>query len=254
MIVTTSNILLGQTPTVSNGANPTFDPASVTDPDFSTAYTASQNDRLTFDFGATQSISYVAFAGINIAGNKDFTSRCRVRDGDTIIATTFIQRNNCVVVSFAERTFSNLRVGLRNGAEDLPPSVSFIAAGAYFTVPNSGEVSGYNRQFLNRNRKTKSSLNDLAAPTSYLTKKVVAKGVLNLPNMTREFSENEWQTFLDFSDENYFFIREQDPVGDTTQNNSAYLCFEPSGIKVTAHAQTRELNNVSIAFKVFNGL
>lgn len=256
MIITTSNILLGQTPSIVTGNNVSFDPANITDPDFSTAYTSTDNTGLTMDFGATGVISYVAFAGINIAGNMDFTSWCRVGNDATEVARTFIQRNNCVVINFEPRTFSNLRLSLFNASGDKNPSISFVAAGDAITIPNSGEHAGYNRQFLNRNRITKSSLNNLAAPTSYLTKKSSAKGTLRLPNMTKEFSETEWQTFLDFSDENYFFIREQDPipVNGETQNDSAYLCFEPRGVKTMANAQTRSLNDLSISFKVFNGL
>jgi hypothetical protein len=265
MIVTTSNILIGQTPTVTTGLNATFDAANITDPDFSTLYTSTDNDRLTFGFGATGIINYIAVAGTNIQGNKDFTSRLSVMDGSTVIARNFVSANNCIVTTFPDRSFSDLRMVLFNASADSPPSIRFAAAGIALTIPNSGEQTGYNRQFLNRNRKTKSSLNNIAAPTSYLTKKVSAKGVLSLPNMTKSFSENEWQTFLDFSDENYFFIREQDPIPtlnsdansagiEETDNNSAYLCFEPTGIKTTAHAQTRELNNISITFKVFNGL
>lgn len=260
MIITTSNILLGQTPNIFIGENPSFDAANITDPDFSTAYTSTDNFRLTCDFGATSVINYVALAGLNIEGAKDFTSRVSIIDDSVVIARNFVSANNCVVATFEPRSFTNLRVGMFNATGSTPPSVSFVAAGNAIAIPNNGENAGYNRQFLNRNRKTKSSLNNLAAPTSYLTKKVAPKGVLNLPNMTKSFSENEWQTFLSFSDENYFFIREQDPIPtlngsvEETRNNSAYLCFEPSGIKTTAHAQTRELNNCSIAFKVFNGL
>lgn len=255
MIITTSNILAGQTPTISNGNNDAnYDPANVTDPDFSTFYQSSDNFRLTFDFGSTGIINYVAYAGVNNEGAKNFTSRMRVRDGDTIIATNFIQRNNCVVITFEPRAFTNLRFGLFNAIGSEPPKVHYVAAGTALTVPNNGEQAGYNRQYLDRNRVNKSSLNNKAAPTSYLTKKVEGSGTLRIPNASRSFSESEWQTFLDFSDKNYFFIREQDPTTESTSNSSAYLCYEPRNIRTTAHSQTRLLNDISISFKVFNGL
>jgi hypothetical protein len=261
MHITTSNVLLGKVPeSVENGENENFDIASVTDPDFSTFYVSSDNSRLTFDFGATETINYVAYAGLNIEGNKDFTSRVRIRDGSTIIATTFVSMNNCVLITFEARTFTNLRIGMFNAKGDTQPRVSFIAAGTAFEVPNGGEGSGYNRQFLNRNIKTKSTLNDIAAPIALLTKKISAKGSLKIPNVTRSFSESTWQDFLDFSSANQFFIREQDPVpvidfnGETTNNNSAYLCFDAEKSKTTAHSGTRALNNLSVSFKVFNGL
>jgi len=261
MYITKSNVLINKTPTsVQNGENLNFDPASVTDPDFSTFYVSTDNNRLTFDFGAVSNINYVAYAGLNIEGARNFTSRVRVRDGSTIIATTFVSMNNCVLVTFPSRSFSNLRVGMLNELGETPPRVSFIAAGQAFKVPNGGENSGYNRQFLNRNIKTKSTLSDIAAPVATLKKKISAKGALNLPNVTRSFSESTWQEFLDFSSSNIFFIREQDPVNElgvelaSSNNNSAYACFDLARNKVSAHNQTRLLNNVSVSFKVFNGL
>jgi hypothetical protein len=141
MHITTSNVLLGKVPeTVFIGENLDFDPASVTDPDFSTFYLSSDNNRLTFDFGAVETINYVAYAGLNLAGNKDFTSRVRVRDGSTIIASTFISMDTCVLVMFEARTFANLRVGMYNAKGDEQPRVSFIAAGTAFEVPNGGEA------------------------------------------------------------------------------------------------------------------
>ena len=79
--------------------------------------------------------------------------------------------------------------------------------------------------------------------------------------MTKAFSEVQWQTFLDFSEDNYFFIREQDPIEgdeynpfDDKRASTSYLCFEVTNSKTTAHPQTRGLNNISFSFKVFNGL
>lgn len=261
MIITTSNVLLGKSPTVTTGANPDYDAVNVVDPDFSTSYQSSNNQYLTIDFGAVNDISYVAFAGINIAGSKDFTSRCSVLDGNTTLYRNFVSNNNCVVISFTQRSFSNLRVVLYNDSGDRPPAVNFIAAGDIIQVPNNGETAGYNRQFLNRNTTTKSSLNASSAPTAYLRKKVSANGNLRIPNASKSFSEDQWQGFLDFSQDNYFFIREQDPEPVVNfqnvlqvNNDSAYLCYDVGNNAVTAHSQTRALNDISINFKVFNGL
>ncbi|HHZ68937.1 MAG TPA: hypothetical protein EYN67_09810 [Flavobacteriales bacterium] len=261
MIVTTSNILLGNTPTVIDGINAVFDTANITDPDFSTLYTSSSNSVLSVSFGATGAINYVAVAGVNIEGAKNFTSNLAVVNGSTVIARNFVSANGCIVATFPSMSFSDLRISLINASADKPPSIRFCAAGNALTIPNGGEQAGYNRQFLNRNRKTISSLNSLAAPTSYLVNTMAPKGTLKVPNVTKGFSENEWQDFLTFSDVNYFFVREQSPAPiidgagtQSTNNDSAYLCFEPTGIKTTAHGQTRSLNNLSITFKVFTGL
>lgn len=252
MRITTSNVLLGVTPTVSSGAS-SDDPANANDPDFSTSYTGSDNNSLVIDFGAHSNINYLAVAGINIEGNKNYTSYVQVFNGSTLITTNQVIRNNCVMVMFDLRSFSNLRVKLYNAIGNLLPSVRFVAAGQYLQIPNGGEVGGYIRQFLNRNNTTKSTLSDLVAPVSRLTKKKVAKATLSLPNMTKEFTEVELQTFLDFTVDNYFFVAEQDLQGDITQNSSAYLCFDVSA-SVRASQSTRALNDVSINFQVFNGL
>jgi hypothetical protein len=255
MRLSTSNILLGVTPTISIGSS-SDDPANITDPDFSTSYAGTDNNNLVFDFGSTASINYVAIAGINIEGLKDYSSYVQVINVNTVVATNFVIRNNCVMLTFESTSFTNLRVRLNNPIGNLLPMARFIAAGNYLQAPNGGEQAGYIRQFLSRNKTTKSTLNSLAAPVSVLTKKQTANATLSLPNMTKEFSEGDWQTFLDFSNDNYFFISEEDTdlTADFTQNSSAYLCFEVTNAKTSANAQTRSLNDVSINFKVFNGL
>jgi len=257
MILTTSNILLGRTPTIVTGEDVNLDPAAITDPDFSANYTSTDQFRLTFDFGATTEINYVAYAGLKLKGSGDFTSRVRIRDGSEIIATNFIERDHCVVVTFEPRSFANLRVGMFNAAGNGNPFISFVAAGTAITIPNSGEIAGYNRQFLNRSIRLKTTLNSDAAPIASLKKKIAAKGLLSLPNMTQAFTETTWQDFLDFSAENNFFIREQGTVEaplTTSFDQSGYLCYDLQANSVKAHAQTRLLNNLSIGFKVFNGL
>jgi hypothetical protein len=256
MRLTTSNVLLGIQPNVSVGLSGD-DPANVTDPDFSTSYTGSDNNQISFVFSATESINYVAVAGINIAnptaseGNQSYV---RVTDGTNIITTNYITRENCVMITFPAQSFNNLRVVVYNTLGNILPSVRFIAAGNYLQIPNGGESAGYNRQWLNRSIETKSNINNLAAPTSVLTKKVALKGSLKIPNVTKDFSETSWQTFLDFSFSNYFFILEQDQEGDILSGSSAYLCFDPSNPKVTAHNSTRLMNNIALQFRVFTGL
>ena len=259
MIITTSNILLGATAaTVVTGAS-SDDPAGITDPDFSTNYTSSDQFRLTFDFGVTQQISYVAVAGINIASSGNpADDRTRVYDGDELITTTHIKRDHCTVMTFEPRTFTNLRVGLFNKLGTTNPRITFCAAGDYLTVPNNGEQAGYLRAFLKRSFKNKTTLNDQAGPVAILKKKTSIKVNLNIPNSTQSFSEDEWQDFLDFAENNYFFIREQDDNSKTSEfsgnNNSAYLCFDAMRNDVKAHGQTRKLNVISLGFNVFNGL
>lgn len=260
MFITRTNVIKNLSPTVVTGVNPDFDPSGITDPDFSTLYRSTDNTRLFFDFGAVNGINYVSFSGINIQGNQDFTSRCFVADGGNIIASTYINRNHSVVIDFETRDFTNLRLGLINPSGNANPIVRYCSAGVGFYVPNGGETAGYNRQFLNRNIINRTTINNDSAPIAQLRKRVAGAGTLNIPNMTAEFSEGEWQQFLDFAYENHFLIREQDPTPTqdgtelVTRNNSAYLCYDPGKSTPKAHPDTRRLNNISFPFKVYNGL
>jgi hypothetical protein len=251
MILTTSNILLNVEPAITAGAS-SDDPASITDPDFSSSYQSSDNSTLAFDFGMTPELSYVALAGLNIATSAS-QGRIRIYDGVTLVSTSYIDRNHCSVITFAAQTFTNLIVEIHNPLGSPAPICRFVAGGDYITVPLGGESAGYNRHFLNRNNKTKSTLNNWAAPTTVLTKKTSPAGTLSLPNMTKVFSETIWQDFLDFTVLNYFFIQEQQTSSGET-NNTAYMAFDLSKSQATSHAQTRGLNNLSIKFRVFNGL
>ena len=258
MIITTSNILAGATPTIVTGVSGDL-AANITDRDFSVNYTSSDQFRLTASFGATGAINYVAVAGTNIKGGLygADVSRVRVYDGSTLIATIKVTTDQVVVISFPSQTFTDLRIGLYNATGSTPPILTYAAAGVALTVPNSGEQSGYNRQFLTRNIKQRNTVNNLGAPTAAIQKRVALKGTLNIPNVLKSFSENEWQTFLNFAYNDHFFIKEQEDVVVNEfagSNPSAYLCYEATNSKATAHSQTRALNNLSISYKVFTGL
>ena len=248
MLLTKSNVLLGRTPTVVAGAS-TDDPENIVNPDFSSNYTGINKNVLTIDFGATAEINYVSLAGILLAGNGSGSSVITIQNGNAFVASATVSRNNCYLVSFESQTFSNLRVKLTNGTNDLEPTISFAAAGVAFTVPNGGETVGYGRHWLNRPIKTKTTTNNLAAPVAILRKPVALKGALNLPNMTAAFSQGEYQDFLDFAVVDLFFINE-----DPLLPESTYCCFEITPTPPKAHAQTRSLNNLSFSFKVFSGL
>ena len=255
MIITKSNVLAGITPTITAGISTDL-PQNITDQDFSVFYKSSDLNSLAIDFGATPSISYVSVAGINNKGNRDYTSYVAVNDGATEILRISINSDQVVVLQFEARVFANLRVRIFNGAAT-SPIVKFISAGNYLTVPNSGEQAGYNRNFLERNFKNKTTLNKQAEPVALVRSRKQAKGRLNIPNASLVFAEGEWQDFLDFAEENLFFILERPLTINGSGLNvapAAYLCYEMGVNSAKAHAQTRSLNALSISFKVYNGL
>lgn len=256
MIVTYTNVISGLIPTVTTGASTDL-PQNITDPDFSSLYKSSASDLLVAEFGAVGPCNYVATAGTNIKGIGDGQSYVRVYDGSEVVATINVSTDQVVVVSFGQRVFTNLKIVLKNLSGGANPIIRYAAAGMALTIPNGGETAGYNRQFLNRNTSNKTIVNGLAAPVAQLRKQKQAQGTLTLPNMTRAFSENQWQEFLTFADDSLFFIKEQEDVvvnASSGTNPSAYLCYDISNSKVSAHPQTRSLNNLSVSFKVFTGL
>jgi hypothetical protein len=256
MIITTSNVIANVTPTITTGVSTDL-AKNITDRDFSVSYTSSDQFRLTADFGVTGLINYVAVAGTNIKGNGGGGSYVRIYDTSVVIATVNVSSDQVVVVPFTAKSFINLRVVIFNESGSTPPQLTYAAAGLSLTVPNGGEIAGYSRQWLTRNIKPRTTVNNLGAPIATIQKRVALKGTLILPNMLKAFSENEWQDFLDFAYSDHFFILEQDISTDTEfqgVNPSAYMCYEAMNSKATAHQQTRSLNNLSISFKVFTGL
>ena len=209
MKITTTNVIANVTPTIITGISTDL-AKNITDRDFSVSYTSSDQFRLTADFGATGVINYIAVAGTNIEGNKDGTSRVRVTDGGTIVGTINVSTNQVVVISFPEQSFTNLRIGLFNQAGTEAPVLTYAAAGVMIDVPNGGEIAGYPKQFLLRNIKQRTTVNNIGAPTAAIQKRVAKKVPLILPNMTKSFSENEWQDFLDFAYSDHFFVLERD--------------------------------------------
>lgn len=256
MIISKSNVLSAITPIITAGISTDL-PQNITDPDFSVFYRSSDPSSLTMEFGATTSISYVAVAGINNKGNEDFTSFIAVNDGATEILRIAIDSDQVVVLQFTSRAFTNLKVIMFNGGATANPIIKYVSAGNFLTVPNSGEQSGYSRNFLERNFKNRTTLNKQSEPVALVRNRIQAKGRLNIPNASLAFSEGEWQDFLDFAEENLFFILERPFTvngGGLNVAPAAYLCYEMGVNSARAHARTRLLNNLSINFKIYNGL
>lgn len=240
MILTTSNVLT-LAPTITSGSSSDL-PAGLIDQDFSQNYTSSAST-LTSEFGSTISIDYVAIAGLNISSGATVT----LKNSSTTVSTATLSRNNVVVFRFDAQTFTNLVVTV--SSSPINPTISYVAAGSSLTVPNNGYTAGASRAWLNRNTKTKTTTGNNAAPTAVLKKPMAEKGGLNIPNVGYLWSHDEWQTFLDFAEDNLFFVNENSAIPE-----SSYCCFNLTKAKATVHSSTRLLNNVNIKFSIFNGL
>jgi hypothetical protein len=246
MIVTTSNQLLGVTPTIPIDARPGEVPANITNPDHSLTYTSgTASSGFTISFGAQNNISYVAISGHDSALTN--TSIVSIFNGATQIQAVSVSRNHNLMFTFDLINFSDLRVTFSIVPNNQKTTVSYIAAGTYLVIPK-GEQAGYSRQWLKRHLVAETSTNLLSAPTGTTQKRVALSGNLSIPNQTLDFIETSWQTFVDFTFTQPFFIKEYD-----AEPKSTYICYNPRH-EATAHPLTRGLVNVSMQFNSYNGL
>ena len=246
MIVTTSNQLLGVTPTILADAGAGQVPANITDPDHSLTYTSGTgSSNFKIAFGAQNNISYFAISGHNAAALG--ATSIFILDSSVQVAAVGISRNHNLLFTFDMRNFTNLEVQFNVNPNNQPTTVSYIAAGTYLVVPR-GEQAGYSRQWLKRHLVAQTSTNLLSAPTGFTQKRVALSGNLSIPNQTIDFIETNWQTFVDFSFTQPFFMREDD-----AKTESTYICYNPKH-DVKAHADTRGLVNASMQFNSYNGL
>ena len=246
MLVTTSNKLIGVTPTIQVDAGISQTPLNISDPDHSNVYTsgtAAGNFRVSF--GAQTDISYVALSGHNAALISDAT--ISIHDGLTLISSVTISRNHNLVITFPIRDFTDLRITFTVTPSTQQTTISYIAAGTYISIPR-GEQAVYSKQWLKRHTTSKASTNLLVGPTGVIQKKVALKGSLSIPNQTVDFVETSWQDFIDFSYDQPFFIKEDD-----SKPESSYICYDPVH-DIKAHGDTRSLANPTMKFTCYNGL
>lgn len=246
MIVTTSNQLIGVTPTILSDAGVGEVPDNITDPDHSLTYTSgSAVDDFTIGFGAFNGIGYVAISGHDAAAINPAT--IEILNNGVSVQTVTITRNHNLVFSFATANFTDLQVKFLATPNTTPVTVSYIAAGTFLEVPR-GEQAGYSRNWLKRHLTQQTSTNFQVGPTATTQKRKALKGKLSSPNQELTFIESEWQTLVDFTFEQPFFIKEID-----SRPESSYLCY--NAIHDTkAHNETRLLDNLTLSFTAYNGL
>ena len=246
MIVTASNQILNVVPSILADAGAGETPANISDPDHSLTYTSGTGQSaFVVSFGAQNNISYVALSGHNAALTS--SALVSIFDGLTVVASIIISRNHNLVFTFPIRNFTDLRIQFSITPNNQATTISYIAAGTYLVVPR-GEQAGYSRQWLKRQITSKTSTNLLSAPTGTTQKRSSLKGNLSVPNQTIDFIETSWQSFIDFSYSQPFFIKEDD-----TKAQSSYICYNPQH-DVKAHSTTRGLANASMRFSAYNGL
>ena len=250
--ISTSNALLGVTPSILNSAGVGQVAANISDPDHSLNYqSGTSSDDFIIFYPAVSDISYVAISGQTSASL--FSSTIELWSGTplgggTKIDEVIITRNNNIMFTFPEQDFaSGLTVVFKTSPTTYQTIVTYIAAGKNLTI-STGEQSGYKRNWLNRHLTQRTTTNLQVGPVSSLTQKKSLIGTLSLPSQLSSFAEDEWQTFIDFSFEQPFFIKEV-----SSKPQSSYICFDPS-FETNSHSKTTSLDVLRLKFKVFNGL
>ena len=243
--ITTSNVLIDQVPTITDPGTGEI-AANISDPDHSLNYTNGTNVAdFSVSYGAQTNISYVAISGHTAATPTQAT--IELYNDTTLIDSVVLQRNNNVMFTFPAQAFQDLIVKFVTVPNNYQMTVSYIAAGEYLTI-EKGQQSGYSRNWLNRHtaQRTVSTLE--VGPISSTQRSKALKGTLSLPNELALFAEGAWQSFIDFSFTQPFFMKEF-----KSKPESTYICYDPMpGVK--SHPQTPTLDVITLKFTAFNGL
>lgn len=243
--ISTTNVLLNLVPTITDpGTNEVA--SNISDPDHSLNYTCGTTVAdFSVSYGAQTNISYVAISGHTAATPTQAT--IELYNDTTLIDSVVLQRNNNVMFTFAPQAFQNLIVKFVTVPNNYQMTVSFIAAGEYLTIAK-GQQAGYMRNWLTRHTTQRTSSTLEVGPISSTQRSKALSGMLSLPNELAIFAEGTWQTFVDFSYEQPFFIKEF-----KSKPESTYLCYDPThGFK--SHPQTPTLDVITLKFTAFNGL
>ena len=239
-----SNVLVDQTPIItSSGVGEIA--SNISDPDHSLNYTCGTGTSdFQVSYGSQTNISYVAISGHTAARPANAT--IELYDAGVLLDSVILKRNNNVMFTFVSRTFTNLIVRFVTTPNTYQMTVSFIAAGQHIIIAK-GEQAGFMRNYLIRNTVKKTTTNLASSPVSTLTKNKPLPGMLSLPNEELSFLQEEWQEFLDFAEEQPFFIKE-----DQLTPESTYMCFDHS-TSVKAHPTAPMLSVMQLKYQCFTG-
>ena len=249
MYITKTNIIKGVTPSIIDGASNDL-PSNITNPDFSANYTGS-GQRVVIKFGPKLNLSYIAVSAFGVGS----AGRIVVRNGETTVGYNSVRGeyattdSHVCMFAFESEDFSDLVVVVDSENPALLPTINYVAAGEAVQIPNGGEIGGYLRNSLIPATKSRTITGENAAPVANLTYKQSLRGSLSLPNMRSEFVRGDWLEFQKMAATQPFFI-----VDDINSPQYSICGFEPQFSAPRAHQATRSLENVSISFRVYNGL
>ena len=203
--------------------------------------------------------SYVAVSGHNF-GDDAGSIEIKVNTVSKGVVSFSAGRSHDVMVTFDEISLVNrIEIIYTKTVSGFRGIVAFVAAGQAIDVPNpggltgavaGGEQAGYRRDWLTRHQNFLTTRNDQAAPVAVIKRAEANTLTLNIPNITRDFGDSPWQTFLDHAfDAGAFMLRERDDDA-----LSSYLCTSPDNARIAAHAATPNLVRAQISFTAYTGV
>jgi hypothetical protein len=243
---------------VSTGNNPAFTASDLLDYTFDTVY-ASDTSTVLFNIDLTaQNTTYLGIAGHNLGSLGCTISIINHDDIDIAnYAPTDDRPIMFVIPANAGGTDDFVRVEItKPNAADVV-IISHIATGLttdFTSTTVHGQVmdksyqAGYGKVPMNRGRRSKAILNHSAAPTATIVQTVSQNLNLNIKDVATGFVKNELVEYQLFWLLNAFFMRND---SDVTQS---YMAMQFIPITPRAHAQTRNLTDVSYKFLAYNGL
>lgn len=263
MIISTSNISDQATITLSQESE-LQDISVITDGDYSSVYSDTLTDslKLTFTFDSAVDINYLAISG-NIS-TKDYitiSSDGRVirlesseenmmysSDGFALYAPNPVDDSE---LGLSENSVMMYQTDIANTTEieieifgSGQISISEIAMGDYYEIPNDGEQSGYKRAWSVPNIQTRSASGLDSSPInmSYEARALTCTLTVN-NNIMSDY--DGWYEFLTFASSNTFYVLEDD------DKFHSYVGFNASPSMTTANGSTRGLGKSTVKFSAF---
>lgn len=269
MIVSTSNYASEATITVTP-ASTEQDVNIIADGDYSSSFTQAIDGsiKFTFEFATPRDIGYIAIGGSNISQKTNLTVTS-VDESEQIYLNSSdgfqIQTSDGFALSFPfNNTIDDSDLGMNESRVmmyklDIPKSskveftitgsgtlsLSEIAMGDYYEIPNNGQQAGYSLPWSIPNIKGRSATNLQNAPINLSYESRAISTTLTVPNNVAVDYEDGWYHFISYAANNVFYVLEDD------NKFHAYAGFNAEPVVSKSHSQTRDLYVSGIKFSAF---
>lgn len=241
MIISKTNDLLVNTFTITAGAAFNSDVDYAKDPNFSLTLT-SISSIFTFTCGATTNTNYIGLHGLSLPiGTVVTVSGNGYSHSYT---STSADDRNIVFYLSSPVSFTNLQVSFVGSGTK---RIGFVAAGQAATVP-WGTNAGQDLYYLGYNAKSRTSVNEQAAPALRTQITTAPKLRITIKNVLKSWVRDDFKAITTlYARQGVLSIL--DYQGDDRPNESV-AGFELDSVSVKTHNQTLTLVDVSFNVRV----